>query len=319
MNIAKKEWVDKYRPQNLKDYVLDKSIKDKIEAMIKNNSLQGCTFRGIQGSGKTTLARILANEFDAELLFVKCATEGTVDVVRAKIEPFCNAMSIDGRTKVVILDELDSASSSGTNSFQMALRTVIEAAKDDTRFICTANKTENEKVISPILSRCPIIPLRFDKKELLVYLTKILDLEKIEYTKEDLRDFIEQTFKFYPDCRRIVNYLQFCCNTGKLVANLDNVVDEERESLLNSLIEKIKNSSKIMDIRSFYLQQKSKISDYKTLGAELTEKAIDNKLLDDARAILKASDINYQMNLVVNPEIQFFALVCLIFGACHAK
>lgn len=39
MDIAKKEWVDKYRPQNLKDYVLDKSIKDKIEAMIKNNSL----------------------------------------------------------------------------------------------------------------------------------------------------------------------------------------------------------------------------------------------------------------------------------------
>ena len=48
---------------------------------------------------------------------MKCATEGTVDVVRTKIEPFCNAMSIEGKMTVVILDEIDSSSSSGANSF----------------------------------------------------------------------------------------------------------------------------------------------------------------------------------------------------------
>lgn len=63
--------------------------------------------------GKTTLAKILCNEFDAEVLFVKCATEGTVDVLRSKVEPFCNAMSIEGKVKIVVLDELDSSSSTG--------------------------------------------------------------------------------------------------------------------------------------------------------------------------------------------------------------
>jgi len=60
---------------------------------------------------------VLAKESDAEVLFVKCATEGTIDTLRTKVEPFCNAMTLDGRMKLVILDEIDSASSSGDSNF----------------------------------------------------------------------------------------------------------------------------------------------------------------------------------------------------------
>ena len=174
------------------------------------------------------------------------------------------------------------------------------------------------KIVPAVLSRCPLIPLKFEKKDLLIHLKKILDTEKIEYEKDDLRAFVEESFKYYPDCRRIINYLQFCCNSGKLVVKLNDVANEEMNTLVDDLLAKVESSSKIMDVRSFYLQQKQKIIDYKVVGAELVDKAIDRKLLDDPRAILKASDIMYQMNLVVNPEIQFFALVCLLFGACHA-
>ena len=145
------------------------------------------------------------NEFDAEVLFVPCATDGTLDVLRTKITEFCNAMSFEGKPKIVILDEVDSASQSGQNNFQMALRTLIEAAQDDTRFMLTCNM--KEKVLPAVISRCPIVPLRFDKKDLLFHIKKILDSEKIEYTKESLKAFIEEAFRFYPDCRRIVKYL----------------------------------------------------------------------------------------------------------------
>ena len=84
----------------------------------------------------------------------------------------------------------------------MALRTLIEAAQSDTRFIATCNMPE--KVLPAILSRCPITPLKFDKKDLLIHLKRILDSEKVKYDKDGLKAFIEATFKHYPDCRRIV-------------------------------------------------------------------------------------------------------------------
>ena len=306
----KREWVDLYRPTKLDDYVLNEDLKEYFRGMIKAKSLQNMSLVGIQGQGKTTLARILANELDAEVLFVKCATEGTIDSLRTKVEPFCNAMSFEGKLKCVILDEVDSASSTGQNNFQLGLRTLIEAAQDDTRFILTANF--QNKIQPAILSRCPIIPLKFEKKDLLVHLKKILDLEKVSYDKESLKTFIEENFIYYPDCRRIINYLQLCCNSGKLVVKMNQVVDVEKESLLHDLIEKMKATDKVLDIRQFYMSQKSKIDDYKVLAGDLFNVVVDQHLVNDARVILKMSDIIYQMNLVVNPEIQFFALICLI-------
>ena len=306
----KREWVDLYRPTKLDDYVLNEDLKEYFRGMIKAKSLQNMSLVGIQGQGKTTLARILANELDAEVLFVKCATEGTIDSLRTKVEPFCNAMSFEGKLKCVILDEVDSASSTGQNNFQLGLRTLIEAAQDDTRFILTANF--QNKIQPAILSRCPIIPLKFEKKDLLVHLKKILDLEKVSYDKESLKTFIEENFIYYPDCRRIINYLQLCCNSGKLVVKMNQVVDVEKESLLHDLIEKMKATDKVLDIRRFYMSQKSKIDDYKVLAGDLFNAVVDQHLVNDTRVILKMSDIIYQMNLVVNPEIQFFALICLI-------
>ena len=78
--------------------------------MIESKSLQSMTFAGVAGSGKTTLAKLLCNEFDAEVLFVPCATDGTLDVLRTRITEFCNSLSLDGKPKIVILDEIDSAS-----------------------------------------------------------------------------------------------------------------------------------------------------------------------------------------------------------------
>jgi DNA polymerase III delta prime subunit len=188
---------------------------------------------GCPGSGKTTLAKILANEFDAETLFIKCATDGTLDVLRTRISEFCNAMSIEGKIKIVILDEVDSATSSGDNNFQKGLRTLIESAQDDTRFILTANY---QKIIPAVLSRCPIIPLKYDKMDLLVHLKKILDAEKIEYDKTSVKAFIEEAFQYYPDCRKIINYLQLCCNSGKLIVKLNNTVNSDRENFVKEIV-----------------------------------------------------------------------------------
>ena len=110
-------WVDKYQPKTLDEYVLSDDIKAYFKSMIEKKSLQNLSLLGVAGSGKTTLAKILCNELDAQVLFVPCATDGTVDVLRTKIQDFCNALSIEGKVKIVLLDEVDSASAGGGNNF----------------------------------------------------------------------------------------------------------------------------------------------------------------------------------------------------------
>ena len=303
------EWVDKYRPTKLKDYVLDTDIKDYFKRMIKSKALQNMTFAGIAGSGKTTLAKLLCNEFDAEVLFVPCATDGTLDVLRTKITEFCNAMSFEGKPKIVILDEVDSASQSGQNNFQMALRTLIEAAQDDTRFMLTCNM--KEKVLPAVISRCPIVPLRFDKKDLLFHIKKILDSEKIEYTKESLKAFIEEAFRFYPDCRRIVKYLQFCSNSGKLIVKLNAIVNSEKDDFIKDIVDKTIALPNILDVRKFYLANKTKLVDFIEGASLLFNYVVDNDLVD-SDGILKLTDLVYQENVVIDKEPTFFGMLVAI-------
>ena len=85
--------------------------------MVKSRSLQSFTLLGPPGTGKTTLPKITCSEIDEEVLFLNCATDGRIDVLRSKVEPFCNAMTLDGKPKIVVLDEVDSATSSGESNF----------------------------------------------------------------------------------------------------------------------------------------------------------------------------------------------------------
>lgn len=310
--INQELWVDKYRPKKLDDYVLNEELKSQLKAMVAKGTVQNCAFLGIQGMGKTTLAKILCNEVGAQSLFIACATEGTIDVLRTKIQEFCDALSFEGKLKVIVLDELDSASTiSGSGSgFQSGLRTLIESAQDDCRFIVTGNYAN--KIIPAVLSRCPVIPLKFEKKDLLLHVKKILDAEHVAYTRDDVKLFIDEAFQYYPDCRRIVNYLQFCCSSGKLVVNLSKVADAEKNELVDALASKIKSCSNILDIRKFYLAEKSKIVDYVELGSDLYKHAIDTGLVVDLDGILKMTDLLYQLNMVIDKESGFFGLVTAI-------
>ena len=311
---VKQLWVDKYRPTTLDGYVLYDDCRKYIASMIENRALENMTFMGVQGSGKTTLAKILCNEFNAEVLFIPCATDGTLDILRTKITDFCNSVSFEGKIKVVILDEVDSASNSGDNNFQKGLRTLIEAHEDDTRFILTANYN---KIIPAVISRCPIIPLGFDKKDLLVRIKYILDNEHIKYDKASLKLFIDSTFMFCPDCRRIINYLQLFCNTGELIVTLNAFSNYKKNEFISEMLELLKTEQNILKIRQMYLQNKNKLGDFVVAGSDLFNAAIDGGYIHKAEGVLKLTELLYQLNVVVDKEPTFFGMLVAIqkYGA----
>lgn len=306
----KQLWVDKYKPKTIDDLVLDSSIKKFFKDQIDSNNIVNACFYGPPGIGKSTICQVICNEMNAVKLFIPCAVEGNVATAQGKLREFCDAMPFENRLKIVILDEVDAASATQDSSFQKALRNLIEEAQGDCRFLLNCNYVE--KVIQPIKSRCPVVNLKFDKKDLLLRLKLILDSEKISYNKDSLKAFIESAFKLYPDIRRIVNYLQSSCASGTLTVNESTINDTEKEGLLKELVSKTIQANNMLDVRKFYLANKDKISDYVMFASDVFNYVVDNGIVSNSDGILKLTDMLYYLNMVIDKESMFFGMLVAI-------
>ena len=145
-----------------------------------------------------------------------------------------------------------------------------------------------------------------------MHVKTILDNEKIKYTRESIKAFIEEAFQYYPDVRRIINYLQFCCNSGELIVNLSKVADSEKNEVIESIVKSIKAGKNLIEIRKEYLAKKDNINDYVEAGSALYNYVIDNGLVVDLDGILKMTDLLFYMNSVIDKEVNFFGLITAI-------
>ena len=129
-------WVEKYRPKTLSDCILPIDLNTVFGGMVKEGTIPNMMFYGKAGTGKTTVARAIANDIGADSIIINCSEENGIDTLRTKIRNFCSTMSLNGGLKVVILDEFDYANQ---NSVQPALRGAIEEFALNCRFIMTCN------------------------------------------------------------------------------------------------------------------------------------------------------------------------------------
>lgn len=169
-----------------------------------------------------------------------------------------------------------------------------------------------EKVLQPIKSRCPVVNLKFDKKDLLMRLKHILDTENVKYTKDALKSFIESAFKLYPDIRRIISYLQSCCASGELLVNDDAISDNDKNELVSSIVSKAVSEEDLLVVRKAYLSMKDKISDYAAFGAEVFNYVVDHNIVSNSDGLLKLADIMYYLNQVIDKESMFFGMLVAI-------
>ena len=300
-------WTEEFAPKTIDEMVLTEDIKNHFRNLLESKTRFNLLLAGSPGIGKTTIANIISNTLNATTLFVKCGIEGNVETAKTKLQNFCNSMSIDGRQKVVILDELDSASGTQDNSFQKILRNIISDSPD-TIFIGTCNYPE--KVISPIKSRLGLISLKFTARELLARIQHILDTKKIKYTTDSLKEFVINVIKTnYPDIRRIISILSDCCSSGELIVSSKVTDNDHNKDLVKAIVDKAINTEDILEVRKFYIQNKNKIDDYLRLSSEIFNYVMDNGIVKDRAKILRLSNIIYQLNIVVDKEIQFFNLI----------
>ena len=98
-------FVERYRPKTVNDCILPAQVKNEINAYIAKGEISNMIFSGTAGVGKTTVARAIAHELGADLLYLNLSSENGIDVIRNQISQFASTASFEGNLKIVIGDE----------------------------------------------------------------------------------------------------------------------------------------------------------------------------------------------------------------------
>ena len=177
----------KYRPKTFEDVVGQTAIKEILQYQVDSKSNLNCyLFTGGAGTGKTTCARIFANELNGGQglpIEIDAASNNGVEQVRKIIEE-AKYKSLDSNFKIYILDECHMLSTGAWN----AMLKLLEEPPAKTIFImCT---TDPQKIPATILSRVQRFDFqRIPTKLILERLGYILDEENKEdeiFTNVDL-------------------------------------------------------------------------------------------------------------------------------------
>jgi len=287
-------FVEKYRPQSLEGFIADHTVRDKVQEYLKEGTLQNLLLFGPAGTGKTSLAKLIVKQLEADHLYINASDERGIDTIRDKIVPFASSIGFNG-LKVVILDESDYL----TAQAQATLRNVIETFSASCRFIFTCNYLD--RIISPLQSRCMAFGITPpSKKEVGQHVLQICDQEKIGYTKEDLGKII---ITHYPDIRKILNTIQGSLKGGKLVLDSKSLKNTEFE---NKVVEGLKNKINLKEIRQIIAD--SGATQFESLFRCLYDN-VEEYTTNIGDAIIIISQYQYEYSFVVDKEICIAAML----------
>lgn len=304
-------WVEKYRPTILDDLVLDETLRKDIQKYAKQGEIPHLLFYGQAGGGKTTLAKIIVNDLlDCQYHYINASDKSGVDVIRGEISKVARTASVDGKMKVIILDECDGLSSnSGTgSSAQSALRNMMEEYAHNCRFILTANYLN--KITNPILSRCVAYQMNPPMKEFVLRCFNILKSESVTTTRKEFVPYIRQ---FYPDMRKAINSMQRDSVDGVLVVREKG---EEFSSIAEDIVNHINMKKSHTDLRKILIQRSPDFkNDYRSLLSEIFNFVCNSDLDDDRKRtyMIELASGMYNHEIVMDKEINAYATLLKLY------
>lgn len=198
-------WIEKYRPINIEDVILDKNIEQQIKIFMEDRQNVHLIITGVPGIGKTSTVKCIARKMlgdnmEEGYLELNAAEDRGVRSISSIIPPFCKKIVNFDTSRIILLDEADNM----TLKCQYDINNMIKEYGKKIKFIFTCN--DSSKIIEDIQSVCRII--RFKKltdKQINAYLSKICKKENISYDKNGLFTIC---YISDGDMRKAINNLQ---------------------------------------------------------------------------------------------------------------
>ena len=222
---------ERLRPHTLDEYIGQEHLVGKngvIRRFIEAGNVPSFILWGPPGVGKTTLARIVANELQRQFFTLSAVTSG-VKEVRDVIESAKKHKFFDSATPLLFIDEIHRFNKSQQDSLLGAVEqgviTLIGATTENPSF----------EVISPLLSRCQVYILKPMTDENLEQLLQRALTTDTELRKRGIEvKEREALFRFSGgDARKLLNIIDIIANAadGKITITDKSVTDALQQNI----------------------------------------------------------------------------------------
>lgn len=286
-------WVEKYRPRNFSDIVLDPFNKILLENIVKTTYFPNMLLYGPPGTGKTTTVINLINIFHEKMqqknkgliIHLNASDDRGIDIIRNQISQFVNSQTLFSTgIKFVILDEVDYM----TKTAQHALKYLIQSYNANVRFclICNYISRIDESLQNEFMR------LRFNQlpeEKIISFLETINEKEQLNISYSKLKS-IQRLYN--SDIRSMINYMQ---SNQNIIQDNDVIDDTVWIKLTDLLLDEhnyMKSSAYIDNITNLYNSEvKNIIKDYLNYIIRYRNEFVSTELFDFIEFIMHGIDM----------------------------
>nr|WP_252723136.1 replication-associated recombination protein A [Tamlana agarivorans] len=243
---------ERLRPKTLTDYVSQTHLVGKNGALtqhIKQGLIPSMIFWGPPGTGKTTLANIIASESGRPFYTLSAINSGVKDIRDVIDKAKQSGGLFTTKNPILFIDEIHRFSKSQQDSLLQAVEkgwiTLIGATTENPSF----------EVISALLSRCQVYILNaFDKNDLETLLNRAIETDEF-LSKKSIR--LKETTALLKlsggDGRKLLNIFELIVNSYN--SETVNITDEAvLQRIQNNTIRYDKTGEQHYDIISAFIK-----------------------------------------------------------------
>jgi replication factor C subunit 3/5 len=294
--ITNAPWVEKYRPKNFENIVLDPINRQIFTNILQKNYFPNLLFYGPPGTGKTTTVINLINEFQLKyygkskgtVIHLNASDERGIDIIRNQIHQFVKSKNLfEIGFKFVILDEVDYM----TKNAQQALKTLLNTYTSNVRFCLICNYIS--KIDESLQNE--FICIRFNqlpKQDIYMFIKKIIDAENLDIDETSI-DAIQTIYN--SDIRSMINFIQLNQNLDEWGNTIikSTVWEKLHEMIKNENCKDVLNYIHTISIQ-YNMDKKNIIQTYFNYILRNHGYLITPKYLDIITSLIHATDVNIE-------------------------